>query len=163
VRSHCLAVIAASLALAPPLAAQPSGIESTLDPGIEAPPPPALPDGYPTLAGTRWALVQFIRPDGSRLTPTDPARYTLAFDADGGVALQLDCNRANGSWSAEANGGLSLGALAGTRAMCADMALHDRILADAAEVRGYLVDEGHLWLALAPGGGIYEFAPMPAA
>lgn len=151
-----------SLALASPLAAQPSGIESTLNPGLEAAPPPALPDGYPSLAATSWALVQFVRPDGSRLTPISPARYTLRFDPGGSAALQLDCNRANGAWIAAANGALSLGPLAGTRAMCADMTLHDRILADAPEVRGYLVDQGHLWLSLSAGGGAYEFAPAPA-
>ncbi|MBC7987717.1 MAG: META domain-containing protein [Sphingomonadaceae bacterium] len=155
--------MALSLAALPsPLTAQPSGLDSTLDPGLDAAPPPALADGHPPLAGTRWSLVQYFNADGTGLVPATPGPYTLAFAADGTVVLQLDCNSASGSWTAgPATGALRLGALTATQAACVDMTLHDRILADAGDVRGYLVDDGHLWLALTPGNGAYDFVAVP--
>ena len=57
----------------------------------------------PPLQGTSWQLVGIQSMDdvqGLR-RPGDASRYTLSLQADGRAVLQLDCNRASGSWRVE--------------------------------------------------------------
>ncbi len=64
------------------------------------------PDGavalHRPLADTRWRLVEFQSMDDARgkTRPHDPAAYTMHLRADGSVQMQLNCNRAQGTWSA---------------------------------------------------------------
>jgi heat shock protein HslJ len=62
-------------------------------------------DSRMTLAGTRWQLVelQSMSEEIGISRPANPAQYIMTFNADGTVNLQLDCNRASGSWSAQAS------------------------------------------------------------
>lgn len=132
-----------------------------------APPPPAQPsaEGKGTspadasLAGTSWRLVQFEGGDGAVLAPDDPAKYTLAFDAEGAVEVRLDCNRGRGAWKTSGPNHLELGPLALTRAQCADPTIHDHIVKQWPYVRSYVLRDGRLYLALMADGGIYEFEP----
>jgi len=36
--------------------------------------------------------------DGSSLTPSNPAKYAIAFENGGGVRVRIDCNRGHGGW-----------------------------------------------------------------
>lgn len=78
----------------------------------------ALAQPASPLVGTRWELLELRSPDDPNGTVRveDPARYTLAFGADGDVTLRLDCNRGRGAWRSEAPGMLAFGAIAMTRA-----------------------------------------------
>lgn len=118
------------------------------------------------LAGTRWRLVQFQSMDDAigTIRPEDPAAFTMALDADGSVAMALDCNRANGSWQAEpsadgTSGSFTFGPLAMTRALCPPPNLDERIGRDAEYVRSYLLRDGRLHLSLMADGGIYTWEP----
>jgi para-nitrobenzyl esterase len=45
--------------------------------------------------------------------------------------------------------------------MCPPGSLHDRIVKDWSYVRSYVLQGGHLFLALMADGGIYEFEAAP--
>ena len=120
-------------------------------------PPHSAP---PNLAGTSWRLVKFQGGDDATLTPDDPAKYTMAFNADGGLTARIDCNRGRGTWQSSGPSQLQLGPLALTRAMCPPGSLHDRIVKDWPFVRSYVIKDGHLFLSLMADAGIYEFEPI---
>lgn len=54
----------------------------------------------PPFTGTRWQLVSIQPMDDAQGTvrPSEAARYTLEFGADGRVAVRLDCNRGSATW-----------------------------------------------------------------
>lgn len=122
-----------------------------------------------SLAGTRWRLIEIRSMDDAIGTtrPDDPSKYTLAFAADGTLAMRLDCNRAMGRWSAtpaaDSEGGqLRVGPLAATRALCPEPSLDERIARDMDYVRSYLVKDGRLHLSLMADGGIYVWERDPS-
>ncbi len=122
------------------------------------------------LAGTRWRLVEFQSMDDRQGTtrPHDPSRYTMQLGADGRVQMQLNCNRAQGDWSAEPaaeriSGRFTFGPLAATRALCPPPSMDQTIVAQAPYVRGYLLRDGRLYLSLMADGGIFAWEPDPAA
>jgi para-nitrobenzyl esterase len=112
------------------------------------------------LGGTSWQLVQFQSGDGTVLTPDDPAKYTIAFTAEGQVSMRIDCNRGRGTWTSEEPNQLIFGPIATTRALCPPSSLFDRVVRDFPFVRSYVLQDGHLFLSLMADGGIYEFEPM---
>lgn len=121
----------------------------------------------PSLANTTWQLIRFQSSDdaiGSQIPP-NPDRYRLAFQPDGTLAMQLDCNRANGKWQVTApssrGGGLSLTSGAMTRAMCQAGALDSRIARDMAYVRSYTLEGDQLSLALEADAGTYIWQRLP--
>ena len=126
------------------------------------------PAGRP-LADTDWRLVEIQSMDDAQGTtrPSDPALYTMRLNADGTVQMRLNCNRANGTWSAEpgadgASGRFEFGPLAGTRALCPPPSLDERITSQAQYVRSYLLKDGRLYLSLMADGGIYAWEPLAA-
>jgi para-nitrobenzyl esterase len=125
----------------------------------QSPPEPAAA----ALAGTSWELVRFEGGDGTTLTPDDPARYTIAFNHDGTLAVRLDCNRGRSAWESAGPNQLEFGPLALTRAMCPPGSLHDQIVKQWKYVRSYVERDGRLFLSLMADGGIYEFRPAAAA
>jgi heat shock protein HslJ len=141
------------------------------------PEPAATPAGQPSkaaaapapspLSGTTWRLVEIQSMDDAAGTirADDPARYTMRLGADGRVTMVLNCNRAMGSWSAEAsadphNGRFEFGPLAGTRALCPPPSLDERVVSQAQLVRGYALKDGKLHLSLKADGGIYAWEPL---
>ena len=111
------------------------------------------------LGGTAWKLVEFQSMDDTTLKPESGATYTLAFERDGRVRIQADCNRAQGPWRSPDNVRLELGPFAATLVHCPS-ALSDQFLRDLGDVRSYVLEHGHLYLALKVDAGIYEFEPM---
>jgi para-nitrobenzyl esterase len=114
----------------------------------------------PGLAGTSWQLVKFQGSDETILTPDDGAKYTIEFAAAGQLTARIDCNRGRGTWKSGGPNQLQLGRLALTRAKCPAGSLHDQIVKQWANIRSYVVKDGHLFLSLMADGGIYEFEPL---
>jgi heat shock protein HslJ len=121
------------------------------------------------LSGTEWRLIEIQSMDDSVgiKRPDDPSKYTLRLNADGTANMRLDCNRANGTWSAEpsadaSNGRFEFGPLAATRALCPPPSLGEQIAAQARYIRGYMLKDGRLYLSLTADGGIYAWEPVPA-
>ena len=122
----------------------------------------------PTLAGTQWRLVEYQSMDDTSTQPPDSIRYTLDLGADGRVAMQLNCNRGMGTWSAEAgpgvesepeseSGTITFGPMAVTRALCPPPSMDEQIARDMDRVRGYLLRGDTLSLSLMADGGLYHW------
>jgi heat shock protein HslJ len=122
----------------------------------------------PPLQGTSWQLVGIQSMDDAQglRRPRDASRYTLSLQADGRVVLQLDCNRATGSWRVEpsadpGNGGFRFGPLASTKVLCPALSLGEPLARQLPYVRGYLLRDGRLNLSLLADGGILIWEPRP--
>lgn len=112
------------------------------------------------LAGT-WRLVEFQSSDDAIgvVRPDSGAIYTMTLEQDGKVSMQLNCNRAGGTWTATPtnadNGTFGFGPLAMTRAFCPPPSLDTQIARHAQYIRSYVVRDGRLHLSLMADGGIY--------
>jgi para-nitrobenzyl esterase len=113
------------------------------------------------LKDTRWQLVKIEYMDDTTLKPDDSGKYTLAFDAQGKVSIQADCNRMSGTYTFSAPSGLEFGPLLSTRAACPPESLYNRLANDLPDIRSFVIKDGELHLALMVDGGIYHFTPMP--
>jgi heat shock protein HslJ len=98
------------------------------------------------LADTQWRLVEFQSMDDAKGTvrPPYPSLYTMRLNGDGTVMMRLNCNRANGAWSAEpsgdgASGSFAFGPLAATRALCPPPSMDESIVAQAKFIRSFLL------------------------
>lgn len=134
----------------------PSPATSQAVPALE----PAGDSARFAFAGTAWRLVEILSMDGSVFTPQDRSHYTLAFAADGKMALRADCNRGTGTWTSQGPNQLQFGPIAATRAMCPPDSLSARYLAQFEWVRSYVTRDGHLFLATMADGAIIEFEPV---
>lgn len=120
----------------------------------------------PTLAGTSWRLVSIQSSDDAQgTTPVaDPSKFTVSFGTDGRAALQIDCNRGNGSWEAtpsgeDGSGTLAFGPVATTLMMCPQPSLDHRVSTALTYVRGYLIKDGQLHMSLLADAGILTWEP----
>jgi heat shock protein HslJ len=113
------------------------------------------------LGGTTWQLVEFRSNDDAIgvVRPRDPSGYTMTLQADGRAAMRLDCNRATGSWSAQASdadsGSFAFSALGMTKVYCQQPSMDQQIARDAQYVRAFLVQDGRLHLDLMADAGTY--------
>jgi heat shock protein HslJ len=97
----------------------------------------------------------------------DPSRYTMRLNADGSVALRLNCNTATGNWTAKAgadrsSGTFEFGPLAATTALCPPPSADEQIAKQAPYFRSYLLKDGRLYLSLMADGGIFAWEPLEA-
>ena len=122
--------------------------------------------GTSPLIGSHWELVEFRAADGRSERPSDPTRYVLELIAGGRLAMQLDCNRATGRWTASATGPtggvLSLNAPAMTRAMCLGPSWDTRLAADLASAKTYTLEGDRLDVTL-ENHGVYVWRRLPTA
>ena len=125
-------------------------------------------DTSPSLAGTEWRLIEFQSMDDTMEQPQDTVRYTMSLGADGRVAMQFNCNRGSGTWSAEPSAGaeagvesgtFAFGPIAMTRALCPTPSMDEKIARDAEYIRGYYLRSDTLSLSLMADGGIYRWVP----
>jgi heat shock protein HslJ/membrane-bound inhibitor of C-type lysozyme len=122
--------------------------------------PAKAQDTASSLVGSSWQLVRFQGGDDKTLTPDDKSKYTIAFGADGGVSVRLDCNRGRGTWKSAGPNQEQFGPQSLTRAMCPPGSLDNQIAKNWGNVRSYVLKDGHQFLSLMADGGTYEFEPM---
>lgn len=132
---------------------------------VAAPAPPGPPKvAEPQLTGTEWTLVYFQSPEDSigKVSPKPGEVYTLRLSPDGTMAAGLFCNRGTGHWSSPeagaATGTISLNLVAVTQAACLPSPL-ERITADLARVRSFVIRDGRLHLNLMVDAGDYVWEP----
>jgi len=125
-------------------------------------------DSRAVLAGTHWRLVEFqsMSDEVATRVPHDSSLYLMQLNADGSVTMQLDCNRAAGSWAARAsdnpaNGRFEFGPIAATRMLCPPPSMDEFVIAQAQYVRGYLLKDSRLYLSLMADGGIFVWEAVP--
>src|SRR5262245_35806523 len=85
-------------------------------------------DGQSPLVGT-WRLVELQSSDDAIGTtrPDDPTKYEMTLNADGSVAMQLDCNRGIGRWHSPEPSRIEFGQMAMSMALCPEGSLDSRI------------------------------------
>jgi heat shock protein HslJ len=118
------------------------------------------PHQPPGLPGSSWQLLEIRNADGTVLHPSDPAKYTVTFEADGSVIARLDCNHGRGTWKSTSAGQIELGPMALTRMMCPAGSLSDRVAKDWSSARSYKIEDGRLRLTFSA-GDYDEFEPLP--
>ena len=115
--------------------------------------------GGGTLAGTSWQLVRFQGGDGAVLTPDDPSKYTLTFNADGSVQARFDCNSGRGIYTLNPPSGLEFGTVVMSRTECPPPSLYGDLARRWSYIRSYVIRDGHLHMSMMADGGIFEWAP----
>jgi len=116
------------------------------------------------LVGSHWQLIQFQSNDDNQpaLQPTGAGTYTLSLLSGGRAQLQLDCNQAQGTWTAVASrehssGTFAFGPLAQTRMRCPETSLEPALTAKLPWVRSYRLERSNLYLGLMADGGILSW------
>jgi heat shock protein HslJ len=105
----------------------------------------------PALTGVVWQWQDTVAPDGTILwRPDQPDHYTVTFGADGTLAIQADCNRARGAYTAD-GATIALQLRAVTRMRCPDGSLMDQFLGELASADAWRITPDELALDLAGG------------
>ena len=108
------------------------------------------------LAGTSWQWQQSMYAGDIVVAASDPSRYTIAFNNDGSLAAQVDCNSGRGTYTLNGTD-LSFGPIATTRMACPDDTQDTIFAQDLAAVVAYTFVDGNLHLTLQD-DGVMEFA-----
>jgi heat shock protein HslJ len=109
--------------------------------------PAAVTTDEPAIPPVVWELAGFAEPDRAPVTIDDPSRYTVQFLPEGVLVARFDCNEGRGGYTA-ADGGLAVGPMAATTAMCPPDShgpTFQRLLAQATSYR-FEPEQGHLVL-----------------
>ncbi|HQF72055.1 MAG TPA: META domain-containing protein, partial [Promineifilum sp.] len=111
------------------------------------------------LAGTIWRWATFRDAKQDYVVPaTSP--YTLEFGDDGTVVVVADCNTANGTYTVNSDGTLTIAIRATTLAACPPDSLGDSFIEYLNQAGPFEVDEaGTLIIQLMADGGTMTFIP----
>lgn len=131
-------------------------IEATGAEGLPVVPAPALGG---TLIGVNWAWMSLTDPNNVT-TIDEPLRYTILFGADGSALINADCNTVRGSYTAGADGTISISTLGpSTLVACPPDSLDQAFLQNLSEAVIYFTDGGELFLDKFADAGTMRFAP----
>lgn len=135
-------------------------LESTVE---LAPSEPAASAG--SIVGMVWEWTQTAYGDDSVTTVDDPSKYTVLFNEDGTLTLQIDCNRGGGSYSLDGSS-LTVNAFVMTRVACPEGSLSDEFLTNLNSAATYVMDGSNLVINMFADAGNMIFQPsadQPAA
>jgi heat shock protein HslJ len=114
------------------------------------------------LTGTTWRLVEFQSGDDAvgAVRPPDPDRYTLRFHEGGRADVRLDCNRGTGKWASRVDasglaGGIEIGPLAVTRALCPPPSIGEELGREIGFVQSFRIENERLHLDVVGNGGTF--------
>lgn len=127
--------------------------EATTEPTEEA-----AGAGSDELAGTTWQWVRTIYEGDMVVLSSDPTRYTLTFNEDGTVGVQLDCNSGGGPYTVDGSD-LTFGPIVSTLMACPAGSQDAIFSEDLAAVTSYVLADGNLHLTLST-DGVMEFEPV---
>ena len=109
------------------------------------------------LLGITWKWQQTLYNNDQRAEPTDPSRYTIAFQPDGTVAIRGDCNRAGGKYTLESSS-LNIEVTHSTRAMCPPDSLEQTFYKDLNSAAIYFMRGDQLYIDLKYDTGTMRFS-----
>lgn len=109
------------------------------------------------ITGIVWKWQQTRLGNGPTTVPDDPARYTVAFQPGGSLAIRADCNRVGGNYTIE-NTSLTIETTFSTRAMCPSDSLEQSFKKHLNAAASFFIQEGHLVIDLERNAGTMEFA-----
>lgn len=113
----------------------------------------------PALTATGWLWQQTQMKDSDLIRPSQPGNYHLRFREDGTLAIQADCNQAQGRYEIEEHRlHIELGPM--TLMACGETSLGDRFLANLNGANGYHVQDGNLFIDLRLDSGTMKFSPQ---
>lgn len=105
-----------------------------------------------------WQRTEYS--DDTTVTAPDPSKYTISFQADGRLALQIDCNRGSGTYAVDGPQ-LTIAPGATTLIACGP-GTQDRVfLQNLRDVATYVFDGENLVLNLKVDSGNMIFSPRP--
>jgi heat shock protein HslJ len=110
------------------------------------------------LEGTTWQWMAITGGDED-LTVDSPENYTLEFDDNGGLAMQVDCNRATGTFAVIDGDNLDIELGPITLAACGPESLDAEYMRLIAEVETFEMVDGNLELTLSEDAGTMNFEP----
>ncbi len=110
-----------------------------------------------TATGWLWQQTQMNNDDLFR--PDQPGNYHLRFLGDGTLAIQADCNRAQGHYEIEDHRlRIEMGPM--TLMACGEASLGDRFLANLGGANSYFFQDGNLFIELKFDSGSMKFSPQ---
>lgn len=113
----------------------------------------------PTLTATSWLWQQTQMNNDDLFRPAEPGNYHLRFLGDGTLAIQADCNQAQGRYEIEDHRlRIELGPT--TLMGCGEASLGDRFLANLGGANGYFFQNGNLFIDLKFDSGTMKFSPQ---
>jgi heat shock protein HslJ len=114
----------------------------------------------PSITQGVWLWLRSEYSNDTSVASPDPSKYTLSFQADGRLALQVDCNRGTGRYTQ--NGAqLTVDPGATTLIACPPGSQDQVFLRDLRNVATYVFDGENLVLNLKVDGGNMIFSPQP--
>jgi heat shock protein HslJ len=114
------------------------------------------------LTGPVWKWTTTQMNDGSIKTPNDPNKYLIEFLANGHIAVQADCNRVAGTYTANGDHlAITLGP--STLAACPPGSLGDEFVKQLANISSYFFKGENLILEIKMDSGSMIFAPSAPA
>jgi heat shock protein HslJ len=114
----------------------------------------------PNIVGVTWQWVQSAYGDDTTLTVDDPTKYTMTLQADGTVALQVDCNAGGGSYTLDGSV-ISFDVAIMTRMACPEETLSDTFIQELNAAATFVMDGEELVLNLFADAGNMHFSPAP--
>lgn len=128
--------------------------------GVAACTPPQTPTDEPMLTDTVWQLQQIQYNDGTLITPSDPANYTVEFMEDGSLGVQADCNRVLGEYVGE-GGILDITLGPSTLAACGPDSVDTEFTQALSNASLYFFQDDDLFIDLTFDSGTMKFSPAP--
>jgi heat shock protein HslJ len=111
------------------------------------------------LVGVVWVWVEFLENNDTVTRPNMPANYTLEFLPDGQVALQADCNRANGTYSVNGSQ-LEIEIMTTTLAACPEGSLGDKYIQLLNDAVAFIREGDQLFIDIQFDTGSMKFLPL---
>jgi heat shock protein HslJ len=121
---------------------------------------PDMPADEPMLTDTVWQLQQIQYNDGTLITPSDPANYTIEFMEDGQLGVQADCNRVLGEYTGD-DGILEITLGPSTLAACGPDSIDTEFTRALSNASLYFFQDDDLFVDLAFDSGTMQFSPAP--
>jgi heat shock protein HslJ len=121
----------------------------------------APPDGSdgPQLTGVIWELQQIQLNDGQVFTADPPENYTAEFTEEGELFMQVDCNRAIGSFTVEDDRLLAVTLGPTSLAACPPGSISDEYLRFMGSANSFFFRDDELIIELKFDSGAMVFAP----
>jgi D-alanyl-D-alanine carboxypeptidase len=138
----------------------------TVAPPTDAPTPvptvarPAQPVIDTALLANDWHWIGLSDPT-QQIAIEQPADYVLAFQGDGTILVQADCNNATANYTT-ADGAITIAVGPMTKAACPPGSRSDQFVTLISNVARYSFKDGNLYIDLKADGGTLTFAPPDA-
>ena len=158
-----LVAVVLSACSSPTPTAAPLPTDTAAPPTPTAEPSPA-PVDYSSvpIVGKTWYWQETQRNNETLTVVTDPAKYTVQFNADGTYTGIADCNNFAGGYTVEGSS-ITLQPGPMTLAACPEGSQADEYLKELNNVAAFLLQDNYLYLDIKADAGTMKFSEQPTA